>query len=274
MANYTTLADRLPTTAAQFFYRLRRTGGIIGAVLLQDMRTRFGRSYAGYLIAVAWPLSHMGFIIVGYLLTTKIAPVGDDPAVFLATGLLPYILCFYPARMMALTIFQNRQLLNIPILKPIHLIIARSILETLTAVAVCILFYTALFIFDVDFMPVDIIEAAAAIAASIYFGVGLGILNVVLCALFGPFFLVFFIVILIGAYLVSGVYIPIWVVPEPTRSYMLYNPLLHLVEWLRSAYYTSYGAETIDKGLVLGVATVALALGLLGERFLRGKFFV
>lgn len=273
MANHTTLIERIPAPAAQFLARLQISSNIVGAVLLQDMRTRFGRSYLGYLIALAWPLSHMGFIIAGYLLTTKIAPVGDDPAVFLATGLLPYILCFYPARMMAFAIIQNRQLLNIPILKPVHLIIARSILETLTAVAVAIIFYSVLYIGGVDFMPLDAIDAASAIAASIYLGIGLGFFNVVLCALFGPFTIVFITVLMIGAYIVSGVYVPIWVVPEPTRSYMLFNPLLHLVEWLRSAYFTSYGAQTIDKGLVLAVATAALALGLLGERFLRGKFF-
>ena len=38
---------------------------IIGALILRDMKTRFGRSLVGYLIAIAWPLSHMLLIMSG-----------------------------------------------------------------------------------------------------------------------------------------------------------------------------------------------------------------
>jgi capsular polysaccharide transport system permease protein len=61
--------------------------------------------------------------------------------------------------------------------------------------------------------------------------------------------------------------------PETIRDYLDYNPLLHLVEWLRSAYYSSYDEALVDKTLVLGVAASLLALGLAGERFLRGRFY-
>jgi capsular polysaccharide transport system permease protein len=258
---------------ARFYFKLADVARIIGAVLLQDMRTRFGRSSLSYLIAVLWPLSHLSFLVLAYLFTTKIAPIGDDPVVFLGTGLLPYILSFYPARMMAFAILQNRQLLNIPLLKPIHLIIGRCILEILTALVVCALFCFILYMLDVDFAPSNPSEAALAIAASIYLGVGLGFFNVVMCALFGQYFIVAYVLSFIALYIFAGIYFPTYMMPEALKSYMLYNPLLNLVEWLRSAYYASYDTGTINKGLVLGVATVSLALGLLGERFLRGKFF-
>ena len=251
--------------------KLRMQGRILGAVLLQDMRTRFGRSYLSYLIAIAWPLGHILAIMGAYLLVNSIVPVGDDPAVFLATGMLPYILCLYPARQLALAVAQNRQLLNIPILRPIHLITARLILELTTAALVCIIFYSVLVASGVDIWPSNLAAAVEALCATLFLAIGVGFLNVVIVALFGPFAIVGFIILMIGLYITSGIYVPVRLVPEPTRSIMVYNPLAHLVDWMRSAYFASYDSSDIGKMYVLGVASVALLLGLLGERFMRNK---
>lgn len=244
---------------------------VMGAVLLQDMRTRFGRSQLGYIIAIAWPFSHLAVLTIAFLLRTKIAPIGDSPTMFIATGIVPYILCLYPARLMALAIAQNRQLLNIPIIQPLHLIFSRCILETLNALVVLILFMSAIYLFDVDIFPLEPIEAAKAVGAAVFLGIGLGFLNVVMCALVGQFFLIFFVLIMIGLYVFSGVYVPAIAVPENIREFMLYNPLLHLVEWLRSAYFASYETDQIDKAMIIDLAGISLAIGLIGERFLRGK---
>ncbi|KAF0206720.1 MAG: capsular polysaccharide transport system permease protein [Methylocystaceae bacterium] len=246
---------------------------IIGAVLIQDIRTRFGHSHMGYLIAIAWPLSHIGVIMLGFLLRTVIAPVGDSPTMFVGTGVVPYILCLYPARLLAMAIPQNRQLLNIPLIQPLHLIFSRCILETLNAVIVLALFMSVVALFDVDVLPTDNVEAAKAIGAAVFLGIGLGFFNVVMCAIVGLYFLVFFVLLMVGLYVFSGVFMPPMGMPESIREYMAYNPLLQLVEWLRSAYYTSYDTELINKSIILWVGGISLTLGLIGERFLRGRFF-
>lgn len=246
---------------------------IIGAVLLQDMRSRFGHSHIGYLIAIAWPLCHIGVIMFAHLIRSSIAPLGDSPAMFVGTGVVPYVLCLYPARLLAMAIPQNRQLLNIPVIQPLHLIFSRCILETLNAMIVLTLFMSVVGLFDVDIFPADTAEAAKAIGAAVFLGIGLGFFNVVMCALLGNFFLLFFVFVMIGLYVVSGVYLPPTAMPESVREYMVYNPLLHLVEWLRSAYYTSYNTDLINKSIILWVGGIGLMLGLIGERFLRGRFF-
>lgn len=253
---------------------INQQGKIITAIILQDTRTRFGRSYASYIIAVGWPLSHIAFLLGGYLIVNHVAPVGDDPAMFLSTGIIPYILCLYPARMMALVVPQNRQLLNIPILQPIHLIVSRLILEIITALITLLIFFLILYIADKEIIPQNIGTAAVALAAILYFACCLGIINVVLSVILGQFYLIAFVIIIVLSYGLSGVYVPYWYFPSPIRDVMLSNPMLHLVQWLRSAYYASYDPDLVNKPLVLGTATVALFLGLLGERFLRNKFYV
>lgn len=257
----------------RFIGKLRAVSHLIGAVLLQDMRTRFGASYLGYLIAIAWPLTHLCIITTLYYFRTMIAPVGDSTTMFIATGAIPYILCLYPARLVSLAIPQNKQLLNIPVLKPFHLIVSRSILEILNAVVVLAIFLFGLWMFDVDIVPNDLVEASKAVGSAIFLGVGLGVFNTAMCAIVGNYFLMAFSICIIVLYIFSGVYIPVWALPETAKEYMEYNPLFHIVEWLRSAYYSSYDMELVNKTLIFGVGGVALAIGLVGERFVRGKFF-
>lgn len=258
---------------SKFSAKVNKFFFIVFSVLLLDMRTRFGTSHLSYLIAIAWPLCHLAILEGAYLLRTMIAPIGDSPAMFVGTGVIPYILCLYPGRMMAMAVFQNRHLLNIPLVKPIHLIFGRCLLETLTASIVLVVFMLSLHLADVDIVPTDLATAGTAVAAAIYFGVGVGFLNVVMCAIFGPYFMVFFVISMVFLYIFSGVYIPTSTLPEEIRVYAAYNPLLNIVEWLRSAYYASYDSEAVNKTLVLALASVSLVLGLIGERILRGKFF-
>ena len=246
---------------------------IIGAILLQDMQTRFGRSYFSYLVAVAWPMSHALFIIGGYILLNKIAPVGDNPTVFALTGTLPYILCLYPGRTMPMIFLQNRQLLNLPVIRPLHIIFSALIIEMLTGFIVLILILAVAVVGDVDIWPRNLEAACTAIFATLCLGLGLGTFNVVCTALFGPFYVIFYIVSMIGVYVSSGITMPSWLISESTRYYLSYNPLFNLVEWLRSAYYASYDPDLIDKSLVFKTAAIALLLGLLGERLLRNKFY-
>lgn len=248
-------------------------GRIISMVLLMDMRTRFGSSYFGYLIAIAWPLSHLIIISGAYLLRNYVAPLGESPAVFVATGVVPYILCLYPARMLGMAGIQGRMLLNMPILRPGHLIAARWILEVINAFIVLSLYLLLMYSLDIDFLPADYLVAAQAVLAAVYLGIGMGVLNTVACAVFGIFFMVVFTLFAVLLYIVSGVYVPSYTFTEEMRGYYSYNPLFQIVEWLRSAYYTNYDSAMVDKVYVIEVASIFLALGLLGERFLRGKFF-
>ncbi|MGJ0507199.1 MAG: ABC transporter permease [Methylocystis sp.] len=233
--------------AQDFGAKLRMSARLVGVVLLQDMRTRYGgRNHFGYLFGIALPVLHMSVITGFYYLRTLIAPVGESAALFAATGIAPYLLCLYPARQMCGAIAENRQLLSIPMLQPLHLMISRAILELLSAIAALLVFLCFLQSLEKDIWPNDPVEAAKAIGAAIFMGVGLGFFNLVMSAILGRFYQMAFTFLVIGLYLSAGVYFPIWSMPEDVREYAVYNPILQLVEWLRSAYYTSYEVETIN----------------------------
>ena len=237
------------------------------------MKTRFGRSHLGYLIAIAWPLSHIFGIMVAQYVTGRVVPIGTDLTVFSATGVLPYILCIYPARMMITAVEMNKPLLLFSIVKVIDMIFARAILEILSAFFVCGVFFFVLYSADVDLQPIDMAEAIEAILVSIYLGVSIGVLNVTLFMVFRFAWMMAFILFSILAYSTSGAFILSSSLPERARDVLWFNPIFQCVEWLRLAYYDGYSSSTLSRLYVISFATVCLLLGLAGERLFRGRFY-
>lgn len=258
-----------PAEARAKFARFWR---VVYAVMLQDMRTRFaGGGYLGFLVAIGWPLAHLVGLVAIRGFITLIAPVGDSPTIFYGTGLLPYILCFYPGRMMNILMYQNRAMLALPEITPMNLIVARALLEILIALVVTVIFFAGVTLYGVDFMPNDSIIAAEAIAAAIYLGIGIGVFNVVFGTLVGQFYQIAYILIMVGLLTASGAYFPLIYASDKIKRWLEWNPLYQVVNWLRSAYYMDNTMMEVDRLYLVGVASVFLLLGLLGERLLRGK---
>jgi capsular polysaccharide transport system permease protein len=244
---------------------------VIAALVRRDLRTRFGRTIFGPLILVAWPLSHALFLMVLYVVTRRFAPKGTDTAIFFATGILPYMLCLYPGRMiMIFSIFANRPLLQIPIVKPFDLLASQTIVQIIISFWVTALFALILFIFGVDVVPQRPEEAIFAALATIYLGAAIGCVGAVLYALMRAW-LAAQILWLIVMYFASGALFLPEMLPQKLQLAIWFNPLFHCVEWFRAAYYDYYGYGMLNRTYLLSYATVLLLLTLLIERGLRGR---
>lgn len=250
----------------------RTQGVIVLAATLIDMRTRFGRTHFSYLVAIGWPFSHILVLIAAYALLHSVAPVGDDPVLFAATGVAPYIICLYPNRMMALTLIQQYYLLRIPAIKPIHLICARLLLEIITVLVVLLLSGVLLLYFSNDAVPLSPYILGTAIGANLLFSVGLGVFNASMGGIFGNVYIIVFLLSMIALYITSGVYIPVSALSTEIQSIAKWNPIYDLIQWSRSAYFLSYDDDTFSKTAVISYSIIFLLLGLLLERFARGKF--
>jgi capsular polysaccharide transport system permease protein len=243
---------------------------VIGALVLRDLRTRFGRTAYGSLIVVAWPLFHLFGLTTIFVLTRRTGLVGTDTAVFVGTGVLPYILCFYPARMIMLCVFQNKTLLGLPIVKTPDIIIARGIVEVVAAFWVTAIFFLIMYIFGVEVIPIHAEEAILAVLATVYLGFAMGFLGAVMYGMVRAWIAVQF-GWLIVLYMTSGVFFLPTSLPERLRNILWFNPLVHSVEWLRSAYYEGYGYGMLSKPYLIGFATLIFFIGLLVERGVRGR---
>lgn len=244
---------------------------VIGASMLRDMRTRFGRSYWGYLLAILWPLTHLLAMTLIFTFMRRAAPIfGENNAIFVATGVAPYILAMYPSRTTSTAVDAQKSVLIFAVIRPLDLMLARAVVETLAAFLVVSLFFGLFYSFNKGIMPNSPMIAGEAILATIYLSISFGLFSAIIIALFN-FWQTGHAILLVFVYLSSGIFFPIDSASETVRNILWYNPLAHCVEWLRSAYYPGYGDRFISVGYVIWSATAFLFLALLGERFLRGK---
>jgi capsular polysaccharide transport system permease protein len=163
----------------------------------------------------------------------------------------------------------NQPLLHFPVVKSFDVILARGIVEIVTAFWVTAIFCAILFIFGVDVMPIYPQEALLAIFATIYLGFSIGFLGAVFFKVFRPWIVVV-IILMIGMYAGSGALFLPSALPQWVQDYLWWNPLLHSVEWLRTAYYDGYGSHLLSRGYLLSFATFNLFLGIAAERAIRG----
>lgn len=247
----------------------RRQRRVIFALMLRNMRTRFFGSGLGFLIAIAWPFTHIMLFVAYSLIAGRQAPIGESAALFFATGSATFQAFSYLALYTMQSILAARPLLGFPSVKLLDAIFAAALLEMLCSCTVTLVVLTVGALFGVDVMPRDIVAAACAYGSAILLGLGLGIINSVL-ALAIPMWALIFNFSRILLWIFSGALFLPDNMPEPARTAMSYNPIAQSLEWMRSAYYEGVGVGFLDKIYVLKFAIIAIFLGLLTERLARG----
>ncbi len=234
---------------------------VIRALILRDIRTRFFGHGAGYLIAIAWPLAHIGILLAIYAGLGRATPYGNSMVLYFATSLAPTMAFIYASRWIMLSVIGNRTLLGFPVVKLVDILIARGILEGLASCCMVLVLLAIMAAAGIDIRPVSSPEAMKAMAAAILLGLGLGFINGVIAMVY-PLWATAYSLVIIVLYLSSGVlFIPDGL-PEPVRYIVSFNPVLHSIEWIRSAYYGAYVSRTLDKSYLLsfGIGSVFISL--------------
>lgn len=233
---------------------------VLHALILRDIRTRFFGNGLGYLLFIAWPLAHMAILLGIYWVTGRTVPYGDSIIRFFAAGLIPIMSFQYMSRFIMMSAIINKPLLAFPAVTVMDILIARAMLEALAACCYSIILLLAMWVGGLNALPLDYTQAFLAMAASLLLGFGFGCVNGVITSVF-PMWVTGYTLILIVAYISSGVVFVPSGMPEIVRSIMSYNPILHGVEWMRIAYIPGYPTDTVSKTyLVLwGIASVSAA---------------
>jgi capsular polysaccharide transport system permease protein len=247
----------------------RRQRRVVFAMMLRNIRTRFGGHGLGYLLAIAWPIVHMLVFFSMFVFTGRTAPYGDSILLFIATGTVPFMTFSYLSRFMMMAVLITRPLLGFPEVKILDVLLASALLEMLAACLVTILMVIIAWFVGIDFMPKDVVQAAFAFGAALLLGLGFGLINGVL-AMAIKFWALIVALQIIVLWIASGIAFVPDALPEVARNILAYNPVLHVVEWMRSAYYDGYGDLVLDRGYPIAFGLGAAFVGLLLERAMRG----
>lgn len=242
---------------------------VIHALMLRDMRTRFGGSLWGYGVVVLWPCVHIFLLIAIYTFQHIPVPIGNSSPLFFATGAVPVLIFQYISREVMKAVMMNRPLTYYPQVKLFDLILARVLVEIVTGFLGLIVVVSLLTALGVDPRPVHSFVAVTGYLAAILLGIGVGVINVAILGFF-PGWLVGYALFNIVMYLASGIIFMPSFMPEKIYYWLKFNPALQLAEWIRSAYYPSAGLK-IDYLYVVMFGMTCLSLGLLMVKHIISK---
>lgn len=239
---------------------------VLSALMLRDMRSRFGGTYWGYLVQVLWPCVHLG-IVVGAMTYRGIkSPMGDDTMVFVATGALPALAFRYISREVMKGYQIHKPLTYFPQVKGFDTVVARALVEIVSSFLGLCLICAVLLCFGSDPVPEDMFMAITGYLMSIALGIGIGSVNVGIVSIF-PGWMLGYIAVSILLYLSSGVYFLANLMPDEIYYYMKFNPLTQVIEWERLGYDPTLPVQ-IDYVYILGWVFGSLTIGLLMERYI------
>lgn len=254
---------------------LKTMGRVIFALMLRETKTRYGRLQIGYLWAFIEPILFITVLGLIFKYLRLHDSMGMPLFQFLLTGFIPFMLFRDIVMQGMMSIRQNQQLLYFPQVQVFDLGAARTLLETVTFL---IVFPTlALLIGFLGFEPVvveDPLRILFAVFLIMIYSYGLGIAFGALIPLFPSTQFLVSAVIMRPMFFLSGVFFTIEVIPEELRQYAALNPMLQLIELVRSAYFPGYESAYIDYPYLVGCILLTLFTGLLMQRALRRHAFV
>jgi capsular polysaccharide transport system permease protein len=189
---------------------------------------------------------------------------------FLTTGVIAYQLVIKTAERGSQAINGNKALLFYPQVHTLDLILARGVLE-LATYGVVFAIIVGGWSFAVDRMRIDdLLMLVGGLGLSGFLGMGLGL---VLCGLNvlsptverirGPVFRPLF--------WLSGLFFTASSLPGRAREILLYNPILHCVELVRSGFFPAYDSRHADASYVMAWIIGLFFVGLTLERKVRHK---
>lgn len=175
-----------------------------------------------------------------YALVRGRASNGLDLLLFLVTGIIPFILFKNISLKGMEAVNANKGLFAYRQIKPVDTIIARVVVEC--ALMACIY---ALVLFGLGmWVGTDVsihrpIEWALVIGVGVLFSFGLGLIFCIIGEAL-PEAKTFIRLSYMPLYFLSGIVVPLWLIPERFHKFMMWNPYLHLIDSLRANVFSNY----------------------------------
>lgn len=247
---------------------LQSQARVIMALMMRETRSRFGKLRLGYLWAFVEPLTHIAILASVFAVLGRSALLGDSIVLFLATGIAPFLLANRCLGFCMNAIQGNAALLTFPMITPMDCIVARFLLEILTMTLVITVLYAGLWLSgELETAPA-LLMLVGGFAAAALFGGAVGGLAAVLISL-APTVERLLPVLRRPLYFVSGIFFIPAIVPEPAREILLWNPLMHAIDWVRAATYDAYRAPHLDRRFLATSLLILVFLALALERAVR-----
>jgi len=213
---------------------------VVFALILRELKTRFGNRLEGLVWVLFEPMAHIAVMLVlRVLVRERTAGVMIDAAVYLTVAMIPFFVFRNIWFKMLSAVEGNQGLFGYRQVKPADAMAARAIMEVVLYGMVYTAFMLIFAWMDYRAVPGRPLEYMGVVSVFILWGVGAGLCSAVAVKRL-PALSTFLHLMSFPLYISSGVLIPIHSFPPLVIKVLMWNPLLHLVELSRWAFFPTY----------------------------------
>ncbi len=261
----------IPTRPGSLFARgLATQLRVIGALIMRELHTRYGRENIGYLWLIGEPL--MLASVIGALHTSGHTEYGSDmkPLPFAVLGYTTFIMFRGIVNRSEGGLEANASLLYHRMVTIFDIVTARAILEAAGTSLALVVLMGLLSSFGLAALPVRPLYLIAALGLMFWISFGHSLIvtaitheNRTIGRLVHPYS--YFMIPLSGAF-----YQVQWI-PEPYRQYLLWLPLPHIFELARYGQFRSADLRYFDAQYLIANCMVLTVVGLVLIKVARAK---
>lgn len=254
---------RAGLTPALVLGALATQARVVNALILRDTKTRYGNHKIGFLWALIEPAVSVTIFVAIFAAFRQSQPGGMPLVPYMMMGILGFGLFRETWNRMQGAIESSRTLLAFPQVTTFDVILARGLLEVAVGLfTIGFLLYMA-FLLGHDIRVEHPLGVLAVLGLLAMLGLGMGFLFAGLSPLVPSVNQLTAQALGRPLYFSSGLFFHAETLPPQVRDYLLWNPVLHMTELLRSEFFE--GFETLYGSWSYAIlwSLSSLALGLL-----------
>lgn len=232
------------------------------ALFLREAVHRLFSTRAAWVWLLLEPLIHIIFMLV-IMTAFRMQHVGGiNTAIWLMLGMVAFFMFRRTATQGMNAIGSNHALFTYRQVKPVDTVMMRTALEGFLMLLVTLLLFAGAGFVGLEIMPADPLSVLEALFGLWLIGVGWGLITSVAVELVPELGKVIGL-LMTPLYFISGVMIPITLIPFPYREWLMYSPLPHGIEAARLGFAPYYhAAPETSITYLYGFALAMLFFGL------------
>lgn len=245
-------------------------GRVIYALVLREVHTLYGNTRLGYL----WAIIQTAFNIAVFWLFREFLGAHSRHdmgiGVFLLCGFIPWHMVSDTLSRCMSAVRANQALLTFPQVTELDLMIARVVVVWGTQIICAVV----ILIMVVSIGQVAELRNPGTLAATLLFapllGIGMGLVFASLARLW-PTLERLIPIVMRFLFFASGVFFQVSELPARFSDILLLNPVSQIIEWQRYGFSASSAAPMHSIAYIVVWCLGSLCLGLLLERYVRGR---
>lgn len=243
----------------------------IYALLMREIKIRYGTSKLGYFWAFAEPISQAAILATLFTLVGRNSISGVPVALFLISGVMPFKTFSRLISQLSSSTAANKVLYSFRQVSPIDPLIALLLIELATFFVVYTSILLIMFWLGFDSWPDNLLGLITASLLLLTMGVGVSLFVSALSSYWLDSTKIVSIVMR-PMFFISGIFYCATMIPPQYWYLFSWNPVFHAIELSRHSFFESYATPIGDWGYLAFISVLLFVVGFMAFWVSRRRF--